>query len=89
MNRREFLKAALCRPDMRPYFPAVPIGPDRDQATAAPLAQCRDRCPVRAACARDALQRGANHGLVAGVDLGPGPEPMPGALAVLRRIASL
>ncbi|MGW4718320.1 WhiB family transcriptional regulator [Nocardia sp. NPDC004260] len=88
MNRRQFLTAALCRPNMAAYFPAAPPGPDRDQVAAEPLNQCRDRCPVRAQCARDALQRGVTHGLVAGVDLGPGPEPMPGALAVLRRIAT-
>ncbi|MBF6298275.1 WhiB family transcriptional regulator [Nocardia amamiensis] len=88
MNRREFLTAALCRPNMAAYFPTVPIGPARDQAAEAALTQCRDRCPVRAECARDALQREVTHGLVAGVDLGPGPEPMPGALAVLRRIAT-
>ncbi|WP_282775829.1 WhiB family transcriptional regulator [Nocardia sp. CC201C] len=88
-DTRLFLRYAGCRDTpMTQFFPSLPIGDERDALAAWTLARCADHCPVQSACASDALRRKATHGLVGGVDLGPGPNPRPDAVTELHRIAS-
>lgn len=87
-SARWFLAFADCQGVVpSAYFPAVPPGDRRDRLAAQVMARCVACCPVRAECADDALARRASHGFVAGVDLGPGPDPRPEAVISLHQIA--
>lgn len=89
MSERLFLPWAACREiPMDRYFPAAPIGDERDEITFSVRAHCIEACSVQSACAADALRRNAFHGVVASVDLGPGPIPRSEAVTELHRIAN-
>ncbi|MRH86046.1 hypothetical protein GFY24_00955 [Nocardia sp. SYP-A9097] len=88
IGERMFLPYVACKgTPMTAFFPTEPVGEERDELTAALRERCAQRCPVQSACAADALRRKAFHGVVASVDLGPGPVPRPDAVTHLHRIA--
>lgn len=63
--------AACAAADPEMFFPTHRVPKVRRELVQLAIAVCAG-CPVRRACAADALRRKAAHGVVAGVDLGDG-----------------
>lgn len=84
MNDLDWEQAACRGIPPEVFFPEPGNRPSK---VADALAICR-QCPVRVACARDAVRIGARHGVFAGIDLGDSPTS-PQAPAGARRLRAL